>query len=975
MNMFYASDPRSNHDYSAPSDQDKYSSIRVLDQTHKSICHNSVSGTNVLQNFSSQLTNKGQCEKVKPPRPRPFSTIEGSFSIVSNEAKSKSLNFNQSSKTGNKRNTDPFSDICHTVRQSIDLPVDASINSHSKGSSSSINSDFSSNSSLFSVNLEPASKSVAGVTLPPGIASVPQPEPEVLEFNSSVVEGEVSCLRSQSRVSSPRYHALSEDELEEELREEDEVRSRNDSVVLRHEMIRSCSISENLAQKTNEHDPKLPEIDEVDSRKGYVQLSFDACGVLWEDNFQQPISPSKDKPNQMTKDEKQPLPAMMAPNDLTIVNDYYSVPRRHENAPITIPSHTSANDQNGSSTPPDASKRLTVDIGELHRKSEGKSIPSRQKHTSIGSNNIREIKFLRSPPSRVSTLFSTKIPEIRSPEKQKGGQKGKQLIEPGFVFFGDGLFDFTEERNEEAVAFSTMVGELRSKLCGELDLNLGYLLSPAVTQNSHSLVENLEEVPLSLEVFIEGQQSPVLINCSSKTCVSHVVAKVLKTVWQQEVSSSSIMDGAFTLKVCGFQEYLNNSKLLCEYEYVHQCAMARHSVRLALLDSDLVPRTLARSEMDDITDCEPRIYSQFFDRPLDTSVSREGLNVLREAFEEELKRVVQDAGSQNPRFQPGRLIQSVRAVCTTLGQIETKGIVNNVYLLKEMKRRCDEAGSPTGNTIDMIGLRKVIQDLYKHVYLLIELYCNTFNTDFGRIRISEKMINGSIEVTAMTDKFSVYIPAAYRIPLDWKEKFESYIVEGKIYYGGQILSVPEYTVLGKICTNFFPHILWQCWMEFEIELRKLPRESKLCLTLYGLSPPPKNGTTASLRTSLGWTAVQLFDFNGLLVSGSQLFGLWPNQAANPLGTCTSNLIDKRSAILQVDFAHHLSDIVFPALKIPEAETGMPEAVPMELFNQLLSKDMFEDLRPDDVNMIWKNRLLASKVNNYTQIFLLVQTRI
>ena len=963
--MFYSSDPqRSDRDnYLAPPDQDKYTSIRVLDQTHKSIRH-SVSGSNILQNFSSRLTNKEHSEKAKPARPRPFSTIEGSFSILNNQAKSKSLSIPRSN-TVNNRNTDPFEDIFHTYRQSV-----ASTNGHSKGSLASINTDLSSNSSLFSVDLEPASKSATGATLPPGVGSGPQTEPAVSAFNSPSVEGGVSCQRIESRVSSPRYHALSEDELEEELREENEVRSRNDSVVLRHEMIRSCSINENLAQKTNDYDAKLPEIDEVDSRKGYVQLSFDACGIVWEDD--QPTSPSEEKPSQEMKDEKQPFPGGVVSNDLPMVDDYYSLPRRPENAPINIPKRTSANDQSTSaSSADDASKRLTVDIGELHRQSAEKSRPTRPKHVSIGANTVREIKFLRSPTSRLSTLFSTKIPEVRSPEKQKGGQKGKQIIEPGFVFFGDGLFDFTEERNEEAVAFSTMVGELRSKLNGEMSLNLGYLLSPTVTQNSHSLVENFEEVPLSLEVFIEGQRAPVPMNCSSKTSVSEVVAKVLKTVWQQEVSSSSIVDGAFTLKVCGFQEYLSSSKLLCEYEYVRQCAMARTTVRLALLDSDLVPRTLARSEVDDKTDCEPRIYSQFFDRPLDTSVSREGLNVLREAFEEELKRVLQDADSQNPRFQPGRLIQSVRAVCTTLGQIETKGIVNDVHLLKEMKKKYDEATSPRADTINMVVLRKLIHGLYKHVYLLIELYCNTFNTDFGRIRISEKIINGSIEMTAMTDKFSVYIPAAYRIPPDWKEKFDSYTVEGKIYYGGQLLSVPECTaVLGKICTNFFPQILWQCWMEFEIEHRKLPRESKLCLTLYGLAPPTKNGTIASSRTPLGWTAVQLFDFNGALVSGSQLFGLWPNQAANPLGTCTSNLIDKRSAILQIDFASHPSDIVFPALKIPEPETDMPGAVPMEMFNKLLAKDMFEDLRLEDVNMIWKNRLLASKVNIQKNIYTL-----
>jgi hypothetical protein len=50
------------------------------------------------------------------------------------------------------------------------------------------------------------------------------------------------------------------------------------------------------------------------------------------------------------------------------------------------------------------------------------------------------------------------------------------------------------------------------------------------------------------------------------------------------------------------------------------------------------------------------------------------------------------------------------------------------------------------------------------------------------------------------------------------------------------------------------------------------------------------------------------------------------------------------------------------LKIPEADTETSELGTTEMFNKFLSKDMFEDLRPEDIHMIWKNRYLASMVN-------------
>lgn len=982
--MFYSSDAKkSNHNKNlSPSFYDKYSSVRALDKQHNNIGH-AVSETNIFSQFSNQVRTE-QADRAMASRP--YSTIElrREPSLTSrDERKTKSFSLNTHSKCVNNSRTiaDPFADIVHSLRESLDLAIEPNVQSKGNQALMDTDLDFSTWKPEVDHPFTPVQLQVMSDFQPVQSDMIlsgreSELEPAVSYPNWSAVNTEFIPLTNESRVSTPRYHALSEDELEEELREENEICSHNDSVVLRHEIIRSYSINEHHSGKSNKEKPVA--LDETDSRRGYVRLKFDTSGLVMEDDFQAGASPLSKTDNVFLEHNSSfpsdPQDPQLPPKCDNLSNatqnldiDSKSSANYHnslKNSPCSVSeSQMLAHWQTNQNIPigqDSMLKRLTVDVGELNRKPELTMTLKRHKNFSLSGGTVHENKFLYPRSSRVATLFSSKLPEARYPEKQKG----KQPIDPGFVFFGDGLFDFTEERNEEAVAFSAVLGELRSSLCGQPDFNLGYLLSPVITQTSNSTAQVFDEVQLCLEIFIEGQGSPVVFECSSKTSVGEVVAKVLRTVWKQDVTQHDIINSAFTLKVCGFEEYLSGSKLLCEYRYVHQCIMARQHVRLALMDSDQVPRALARSEIDDIADCEPRFYSQFFDRPLDTSVSREGLTVLREAFEEELKRVLKDADSSTPRFQPGRLVQSVRAVCTTLGQIETKGIVNYVYSLKEMKRAYDETcqNSTSPITVDLIQLRNVLQNLYKHVYLLIELYCNTFNTDFGRIRISEKLINGSIEVTAMTDNFRVYIPAAYRIPPEWKEKFEGYIVEAKIYYGDRLL-LAENTVTGEIRTNFFPQISWQCWVEFAIEIRKLQRESKLCLTLFGLSTVSKNATI-STRTPLGWTAVQLFDFNGLLVSGSQLFGLWPNQAANSLGTCTSNLIDKRSAILQVDFTRHLSDIVFPALKIPDAGSNTPDFGSTEMFSKLLTKDIFEDLCPEEVSMIWKSRYIASQVSKY-----------
>lgn len=948
--MFYSNDPVKQPRDCLSLDRDKYSSIRVLDETHQNLRHSS-SETNIFGRFSSEQRDRKSNRNLD--RPRSTVGLDRIGFAASNSDKKDNPSNGNSRNGGNT--VDAFADILKTAKQSFQKPSEKPTSEKTDDSN----------------------------TLLPGKRPCSEPQPTEsgkAQTDDDSPETYVCELVPVERVSSPRYHTLNEDELDEELREEDEPRSRNNSVILRHETLRSCSVTEfSLPQKPVEktkgqstsQEKGILRVSSADRRRGYIQLKYDATGIVEEEDGKEEDEKERDEKEEDGKekdgkeedgeeedgkgeDEKEEDGKVVVTSDESFVSprdgeddvDGWGVQGGIARSPMSF--HVS---QNLHQVLDPSLKSLTVDVGELHRQSA--DVPRRMPSS-----------------SRVSTMFSTSQKartECRSPERN--GESEKPPMSPGFVFFGDGLFDITEERNEEAVAFSAMVGDLRRDVSGKKHSNFGYLLSPTVTQNSTNSSETFQEVTLSLEVFLEGKASPITFECGSRSRVSDVIAEVVQTVSRQEVVPNSVIEDAYAVQLCGFQEFLSPSKMLCEYERVRECIMARKCVRLALLDSDRIQRSLARSESDDAVDCEPRIYNLFFERPLDTSVSRQGLTVLREAFDEELKRILRDSDDAfYPRFQPGRLIQSVRAVCTTLGQIETKGITNAVYDIKEMKRNYDiecKASSSIHVKVDLKRLRSVLQSLFKHVYLLIELYCNTFNTDFGKIRISERPVfGGSVEVTAMTDKFKIYLPAAYRISPDWKEKFEGFVVEGRIYYGGQVLCVPERTMITNTSTNFFPQIPLQCWMEFGIEVRKLPRESKLCLTLYGMPPVSKSSTLSLVGTPLGWTAIQLFDFNGLLASGSHLFGLWPNQAANPIGACMSNLVDKRSAILHVDFDQYLAEILFPALTIPD-ERAMPNKensnCSTEDFSQLLNKDMFEELRPEEKDMIWNNRHLASEL--------------
>ena len=239
--------------------------------------------------------------------------------------------------------------------------------------------------------------------------------------------------------------------------------------------------------------------------------------------------------------------------------------------------------------------------------------------------------------------------------------------------------------------------------------------------------------------------------------------------------------------------------------------------------------------------------------------------------------------------------------------METEQVISSVKILKDLKNAVVSERVLPDKSLVYDALSK----LQSAVLLLIEVYCDAFDTMFVPTRVDRPKLAGSVEVTAMTDNFRVHVAFANRLPLHWNQDFDSFEVQCGIYYGGRLSCPVEITQQRKVSRHFFDQLRWDEWLQFNVQVRQLPRESRLCLTLYGIAPSGKSNTLNVTRTPLGWVAAPLFDFKGVLASGTYLLGLWPDDAANPVGTCSSNLLHPSSVILQVEFERYLADIVFP----------------------------------------------------------------
>lgn len=560
----------------------------------------------------------------------------------------------------------------------------------------------------------------------------------------------------------------------------------------------------------------------------------------------------------------------------------------------------------------------------------------------------------RPPPPKISQRpISASLPDKKSPGAsmtRHGSDRDSK-----FIFYGDGLFDVAKERNEEAIAFSKMMTDLRSNFCWDEETNPGHVISPTIPYD-HETFPNSTEA--SIAIYTKERQDTLKFTFSAHSRVCKIIELALSCLSDDsrlvDLSSAAV----YVLKVCGRSEYLESNGILIQYGYVQECIKFKREVELVLLESWQVSRQLARTEEDDLEGSVSQNYKDFFDCSVSTAVSRYGLTVLLEAFNDELVKLLEETTSHSkPRFEPSRVIQSVKAICATLATLETSQVINAVHNLKNL-----QTAESSGRMVpDQAQLSDALSKLQSAVLLLIEMYCDAFDTEFVPSRVDRPKLAGSIEVTAMTDNVRIHVACANRLPLQWNQDFESFELHSGIYYGGRLTCPIEVTQQRKITRYFFDQLRWNEWLQFKIQVRQLPRESRLCLTLYGIPPTSKGNTLNSSRTPLGWVAVPLFDFKGVLVSGTQLLGLWPDDTANPVGTCTSNLLHPSSVILQVEFERYLADIVFPDfetngwLPCDETDRCEPQATTSEVYRQILEKDLFNELKPEESELLWEHR--------------------
>ncbi|XP_026687194.1 phosphatidylinositol 4-phosphate 3-kinase C2 domain-containing subunit beta-like [Diaphorina citri] len=244
----------------------------------------------------------------------------------------------------------------------------------------------------------------------------------------------------------------------------------------------------------------------------------------------------------------------------------------------------------------------------------------------------------------------------------------------------------------DLLAFHAMVKSLRAQYqASDPETNIGLVVSPTLT-NTYT-----EDTSVKLIIYnsIRNLNFTSSVSASIEHVMLHIVCEldagsaedyVLKVYHKNEYLTLHTLLGEYeyvheciklevceldagsaedyVLKVYHKNEYLTLHTLLGEYEYVHECIKLERDIEFTLLHKDQLDRSLARTSQDDLNDAALTL-DDLLPKEMIQPISHESLLILLETFESEVERY------EKHQKQSKNVVQSVKALCTLLGNVET----------------------------------------------------------------------------------------------------------------------------------------------------------------------------------------------------------------------------------------------------------------------------------------------------------------
>ncbi|XP_029007778.1 phosphatidylinositol 4-phosphate 3-kinase C2 domain-containing subunit beta [Betta splendens] len=526
--------------------------------------------------------------------------------------------------------------------------------------------------------------------------------------------------------------------------------------------------------------------------------------------------------------------------------------------------------------------------------------------------------------------------------------------------FGYELFQVSEERDEEVAAFCHMLDVLRSA-CPHSDRskNAGFIWSPSVC---HEELHQGLGVSVKITIMSQHFREPLTFTCDGSSTVDLLIYQTLCYA-QEDLDHLDVDD--YLLKVCGQDEFLNNSQSLASLEFVQQCLKFDWDVRLILIRRSAISTELARTNEDDEMASTMNHSILLQERPIRQTVTREALTLLLDTFHNEAESFLLSEVELSLHVE--RLVQSVKALCSSLAAVETPDVTAALNQLPACPCRLQPKVLKDASVLASRENReKVVEKLTAAILDLVELYCSTFNANFHTIPQSHCCTAPVQEAGLVTNVLSFSVYAAHRIPITWAASYEGFFLSCSLTHGGAELCAPQHTSKQSVSKYLFHLVVWDQRVCFPVKINQLPRESQLTVTLYASCLPPPGGAEDKGKQrrsieALGWVTMPLFNFRHILTCGRKLLGLWPSTPGRNGNARTSspNFSQPDSVILQVDFPTSSFEVQFstppPAEFCPQYDFSRLDTISQIQLQDVLHKKAFFWLTLEDKRLLWEKR--------------------
>ncbi|XP_075952269.1 phosphatidylinositol 4-phosphate 3-kinase C2 domain-containing subunit beta isoform X2 [Anarhichas minor] len=526
--------------------------------------------------------------------------------------------------------------------------------------------------------------------------------------------------------------------------------------------------------------------------------------------------------------------------------------------------------------------------------------------------------------------------------------------------FGYELFQVSEERDEEVAAFCHMLDVLRSAYPhSDSSKNGGFVWSPSVG------LEELHQglgVSVKVTVISEHFREPLTFTCDGSSTVDLLIYQTLCYA-QDDLDHMDVDD--YLLKVCGHDEFLNNSQTLAGLEFVQQCLKFDWDVRLVLTKRCSINTELSRTKGDDETLSTMNHNILLQERPIKQTVTREALTLLLDTFHNEAESFLLSEAELPLHVE--RLVQSVKALCNSLAAVETPDVTSALSQLPACPCRLQPKVLKDASVLTVRENReKVVEKLTAAILDLVDLYCSTFNANFHTTAQSRCCTAPVQEAGLVTNVLSFNVHAAHRIPITWAASYEGFFLSCSLTHGGAELCAPQHTSKQSVSKYLFHLVVWDQRVCFPVQINQLPRESQLTVTLYASSLPPPGGAEDKGRQrrsieALGWVTMPLFNFRHVLTCGRKLLGLWPSAPGRTGNARTSspNFSQPDSVILQVDFPTSSFEVLFstppPADFCPQYDFSRLDTISQIQLQDVLHKKAVFWLTVEDRRLLWEKK--------------------